>query len=87
MRHYRLSSATRDGKTQVSAEYSRWCSSRQRKPGVLTPPSIIVIVYGAMSDTLVGQLFISGIIPGSILSGACVDYIAIRVKVQLCLKL
>ncbi len=36
--------------------------------GVLIPPSIIMIVYGALADVSVGKLFIGGMIPGIILA-------------------
>ena len=36
--------------------------------GVLIPPSIVMIVYGALADVSVGKLFIGGIIPGIILA-------------------
>jgi tripartite ATP-independent transporter DctM subunit len=34
--------------------------------GILIPPSIIMVIYGFMTDTDVGKLFIAGIIPGII---------------------
>jgi C4-dicarboxylate transporter DctM subunit len=34
--------------------------------GILIPPSIIMVIYGFMTDTDVGKLFIAGIIPGAI---------------------
>lgn len=36
--------------------------------GILIPPSINMIVYGAMTDTSIGRLFAAGIIPGILLS-------------------
>ncbi len=36
--------------------------------GFLIPPSLIMIVYGVLSDTSIGQLFIAGIIPGLMLA-------------------
>ena len=36
--------------------------------GILIPPSINMIIYGAMSDTSIGQLFLAGIIPGVLLT-------------------
>ncbi|MEM8854481.1 MAG: TRAP transporter large permease [Pseudomonadota bacterium] len=35
--------------------------------GILIPPSINMIIYGSMSNTSIGQLFIAGLIPGAIL--------------------
>lgn len=36
--------------------------------GILIPPSINMIIYGAMTDTSIGQLFLAGIIPGLLLT-------------------
>ncbi|MBN2058850.1 MAG: TRAP transporter large permease [Deltaproteobacteria bacterium] len=36
--------------------------------GILIPPSITLIIYGALTSTSIGQLFIAGIIPGIIVS-------------------
>jgi len=35
--------------------------------GVLIPPSIIMIVYGAMTNTSVGRLYAAGVVPGLLL--------------------
>ena len=35
--------------------------------GILIPPSIVMIVYGAITETSVGALFIAGVVPGVIL--------------------
>jgi C4-dicarboxylate transporter DctM subunit len=37
--------------------------------GILIPPSIVMVVYGAATETSIGKLFIAGIIPGLILTG------------------
>ena len=38
--------------------------------GILIPPSITMILYGIASETSIGRLFIAGIIPGLLLTGA-----------------
>ena len=50
--------------------------------GILIPPSISLIIYGAMTDQSVGQLFVGGIIPGIILTVAYMAYIAVRIQIQ-----
>lgn len=36
--------------------------------GILLPPSIVMVVYAAVTDTSVGKLFMAGIIPGILLT-------------------
>ncbi|HCY84795.1 MAG TPA: C4-dicarboxylate ABC transporter permease, partial [Desulfobacteraceae bacterium] len=43
--------------------------------GFLIPPSLIMIIYGILSDTSIGKLFISGVIPGLLLAGSYSLYI------------
>jgi C4-dicarboxylate transporter DctM subunit len=45
--------------------------------GILIPPSLNFILYGALTDVSVGKLFIAGIIPGLILSGFFLIYAVI----------
>ncbi|HUT70356.1 MAG TPA: TRAP transporter large permease subunit [Desulfatiglandales bacterium] len=46
--------------------------------GILIPPSIMLIVMGNQATLSVGKLFAGAIIPGLILSGLYITYIAIR---------
>lgn len=49
--------------------------------GFLIPPSLIMIIYGVLSDTSIGRLFIAGILPGLMLASAYSLYmIAVTVK-------
>jgi C4-dicarboxylate transporter DctM subunit len=50
--------------------------------GILIPPSIIMIIYGAMTNNSIGKLFIAGVVPGLILSAGYMLYIAVRVIMQ-----
>ncbi len=36
--------------------------------GILIPPSVVLIVYGILTETSIGRLFLAGIIPGLILA-------------------
>ena len=37
--------------------------------GILIPPSIVMVVYGAVTETSIGDLFIAGLVPGLMLTG------------------
>ena len=49
--------------------------------GILIPPSIVMVVYGAATETSVGKLFMAGVIPG-ILLGLCL-MVAIYVRARM----
>jgi C4-dicarboxylate transporter DctM subunit len=53
--------------------------------GILIPPSTIFIVYGIMTEQSIGTLFLSGILPGIILSMlfALTVYIIVRLKPEM----
>jgi C4-dicarboxylate transporter, DctM subunit len=50
--------------------------------GFLIPPSLIMIIYGVLSDTSIGKLFIGGVIPGFLLAGFYSLYIILRAKLN-----
>jgi len=45
--------------------------------GLLIPPSIVMIVYGAMTGNSVGQLFIAGVIPGLLIAALFMTFIGV----------
>ncbi|MCZ7563361.1 MAG: TRAP transporter large permease subunit [Burkholderiales bacterium] len=50
--------------------------------GMLIPPSLLLIIYGLISEVSVGQLFIAAIIPGLILAAAFIAMIALIARVR-----
>lgn len=48
--------------------------------GILIPPSLFFILFGAMTDVSVGKLFTAGIIPGLIASALFIVYIILHSK-------
>lgn len=50
--------------------------------GILIPPSIVMILYGALVEESITKLFMAGIIPGLVLSALFMLYLAIRVALQ-----
>jgi TRAP-type uncharacterized transport system fused permease subunit len=49
--------------------------------GILIPPSIVMVVYGAVTETSVGKLFIAGIIPGILLGLMLMAAIYVRARI------
>jgi C4-dicarboxylate transporter DctM subunit len=48
--------------------------------GILIPPSIVLVVYGAVTETSIGNLFLAGFIPGLVLMLALMAVVAIRAR-------
>ncbi len=49
--------------------------------GLLIPPSLSLLIYGSLTETSIGQLFLGGIIPGLLIALCFMGYILVR-----CLK-
>jgi len=48
--------------------------------GILIPPSIPLIIYGAVTEESIGKLFIAGVVPGLVLTAILVAYAVYRSK-------
>ncbi len=42
--------------------------------GILIPPSVVLVIYGILTETSIGSLFIAGILPGMLLAALMVAY-------------
>jgi tripartite ATP-independent transporter DctM subunit len=50
--------------------------------GILIPPSVMLIVYGMVDNSSIGQLYAGAFLPGFILSGLYIAYISIRCTIN-----
>ncbi len=50
--------------------------------GILVPPSVVLVLYGMIARQPVGQLWLAGVLPGLLLAGLFIAYIAIRCWLQ-----
>jgi C4-dicarboxylate transporter DctM subunit len=48
--------------------------------GILIPPSIPLIIYGAVTEESIGKLFMAGVVPGVVLTSILVAYAVYRSK-------
>jgi C4-dicarboxylate transporter DctM subunit len=48
--------------------------------GILIPPSIVMVVYGAVTETSIGDLFIAGVVPGLMLTGMLMIGVAVLAR-------
>ena len=49
--------------------------------GILVPPSVVLVLYAMIARQPVGQLWLAGILPGLMMAGLFILYIAIRCRI------
>src|SRR5919198_2030204 len=50
--------------------------------GILIPPSVSMVIFGIITETSVGQLFIAGVVPGILLSLVLMGYIYVVARLR-----
>lgn len=50
--------------------------------GILIPPSITLIIYGVLTETSIGRLFVAGVLPGLVLAVGFMIYIYIHCRIN-----
>ena len=50
--------------------------------GLLIPPSLSLLIYGTLTDTSIGKLFLAGVLPGLMMAALFMVYIEITVRRQ-----
>lgn len=50
--------------------------------GILIPPSVVLVLYAMIARTSVSQLWFAGVIPGLLMAGLFISYIAIRCRLN-----
>ncbi len=50
--------------------------------GILVPPSVVLVLYAMIARQPVGQLWLAGVLPGLMMAGMFILYIAIRCRLQ-----
>ncbi len=63
---------------QYDKSLSTGCICAGGSLGILIPPSIMIVIYGPTAGISVGKLFMAAFVPGFLLSGMYILYIAIR---------
>jgi C4-dicarboxylate transporter DctM subunit len=69
-------------KSGYSREFAAGLICNAGTLGILIPPSIVLVVYGAVTETSVGHLFIAGFLPGLVLTAAMMCMVAVIARRQ-----
>ncbi len=50
--------------------------------GILIPPSVVMVIYGILTETNIGKLFIAGILPGLVAIACYLSAVAVTVRID-----
>jgi tripartite ATP-independent transporter DctM subunit len=50
--------------------------------GILIPPSVVMVIYGILTEQNIGKLFIAGILPGIVAVGCYLAAVAVTVRID-----
>ncbi len=50
--------------------------------GILIPPSVVMVIYGILTETNIGKLFIAGILPGIVAIACYLAAVAVTVRID-----
>ncbi|KAB2936123.1 MAG: TRAP transporter large permease [Rhodocyclaceae bacterium] len=50
--------------------------------GILIPPSVVLVIYGILTETNIGKLFIAGILPGLVAIACYLAAVAVTVRID-----
>jgi tripartite ATP-independent transporter DctM subunit len=58
-------------------QFSLGCIAGSACLGMLIPPSVLMIVWGVLTELSIGKLFLAGVLPGLLLAGGFILYVVI----------
>lgn len=58
-------------------QFSLGCIAGSACLGMLIPPSVLMIVWGVLTELSIGKLFLAGVLPGLLLAGGFIVYVVI----------
>jgi tripartite ATP-independent transporter DctM subunit len=58
------------------AEFALGITAASSTIGPIIPPSLPLVIYGVMANASIGQLFVAGFVPGLIMAGSLMVYVA-----------
>lgn len=65
-------------RAKYSASFSLGIISGSACLGMLIPPSLLMVVWGILTDISIGHLFLAGVLPGFLLAGLMLVYVAVH---------